>query len=422
MISSLNLRVSWKPVNPQDCVWKNLYRIIMRTVLQERVTIHCNITVWYTNLFLGLKPWRYPQQRQQWIKNGLNWRKFRRGTWQKSEVRKRWLMQQGRRAQKFILPHWRTSVIERMPNWRQSTKNTKVELYSEATLWKMILDLMQYLQNKDHQHHKWRQQKSWISYPDCQGAQDKQLTQYLLKPRSKWKMLQNYWKCPNRNVQILWIRLPKHKWPKSWSSMEDPVVPLERNLYGHHLAELLWEMQFEKILLKFGWDKVKDCSNLCMWMTSNWLERNKILIRCGKYSTKKLIWENQHHSLIIFLGMYSKTMPNKQRYCGQLQNHVRIANFRGWSRETTIPSKSSYFFMVLWHGGSCKEMCLAILWVGNQDDSATLQSIYTMHRWPPLQRRRNEICWRIVTSIISHCSEMLVLGTNWKTWYSMVSE
>ena len=24
MISSLNLRVSWKPVNPQECVWKNL--------------------------------------------------------------------------------------------------------------------------------------------------------------------------------------------------------------------------------------------------------------------------------------------------------------------------------------------------------------------------------------------------------------
>ena len=32
---------------------------------------------------------------------------------------------QGRRAQKFILPHLWTSVIRRMPNWRQSIKNTK---------------------------------------------------------------------------------------------------------------------------------------------------------------------------------------------------------------------------------------------------------------------------------------------------------
>ena len=51
--------------------------------------------------------------------------------------------------------------------------------------------------------------------------------------------------CPD-----IWIRLPRHKWPKSWSSMEDPVVPLERNLYGHHLAGRLWERQFEKVLLE----------------------------------------------------------------------------------------------------------------------------------------------------------------------------
>ena len=38
--------------------------------------------------------------------------------------------------------------------------------------------------------------------------------------------------------------------------MEDPVVPLERNLCGHPLAGLLWERQFEKILLKHGWEKV----------------------------------------------------------------------------------------------------------------------------------------------------------------------
>ena len=29
--------------------------------------------------------------------------------------------------------------------------------------------------------------------------------------------------CPD-----IWIRLPRHKWPKSWSTIEDPVVPLER--------------------------------------------------------------------------------------------------------------------------------------------------------------------------------------------------
>ena len=48
------------------------------------------------------------------------------------------------------------------------------------------------------------------------------------------------------------IKNARKKWPKSWSSIEDPVVPLERNLYGHPLAGLLWEREFEKILLKYG--------------------------------------------------------------------------------------------------------------------------------------------------------------------------
>ena len=65
-------------------------------------------------------------------------------------------------------------------------------------------------------------------------------------------------KIPKSECPDIWICLPKHKWPKSWSNMEDPVVPLERNLYGHLLAGLLWERQFEKVLLEHGWEKVSN--------------------------------------------------------------------------------------------------------------------------------------------------------------------
>ena len=63
--------------------------------------------------------------------------------------------------------------------------------------------------------------------------------------------------------------------------------------------------------------------------------------------------------------------------------------------------------MVLWHGWSRKEVCGTILWVGKQDDSTTLQSINSMPWRPSFQRRRNEICRRIVKSVLSNCSEML---------------
>ena len=53
-------------------------------------------------------------------------------------------------------------------------------------------------------------------------------------------------KIPKSECPDFWIRPPKHKWPISWSSMEDPVVFLERNLYGHPLAGLLWERQLDQ--------------------------------------------------------------------------------------------------------------------------------------------------------------------------------
>ena len=48
-------------------------------------TIHCNIVIGYTNLFLCLKPGRSPQQKHQWIKNGKNWKK--NPAWNLTKVR-----------------------------------------------------------------------------------------------------------------------------------------------------------------------------------------------------------------------------------------------------------------------------------------------------------------------------------------------
>ena len=86
-------------------------------------------------------------------------------------------------------------------------------------------------------------------------------------------------KIPKSECPDIWIPLPRHEQRKSWSSVEDPVVPLERNLYGHPLAGLQWERQFEKILLKHGWEKIPNWEclfahreeglflSVCMWMT-----------------------------------------------------------------------------------------------------------------------------------------------------------
>ena len=228
----------------------------------------------------------------------------------------------------------------------------------------------------------------------------------------------NFKKIPTKSeCPYIWIRLPKHKWPKSWSCIEDPVVRPSRDsrkefvrslpgLLGRAVGDSSIETWLGECLF-FNREKGL-FSNLWMWMTSNWLEKKQNVNPMWKVLNKEVdLGEPTSFLASCILGMHSTTMPNKQRYCGQLQNHVWIANFSGSEQKSiTMLGKSSYLFMVSWYGRSCEEMCGAILWVGKQDDSTTLQSIYSMHRWPPFQRRRNEICWRIVTSMLTNCSKM----------------
>ena len=133
--------------------------------------------------------------------------------------------------------------------------------------------------------------------PGCAGQAGDAVSAYTQVEMEDAPTLLNIRKseCPD-----IWIRLPKHKWPTTWSSVKDPVVPLELNLYGHPLAGLLWERQFEKVLLEHGWEKVPNCELIGKKDEKYWLLGNKVLTPYGKYSWKTLIWENRHHSLTMF--------------------------------------------------------------------------------------------------------------------------
>ena len=111
--------------------------------------------------------------------------------------------------------------------------------------------------------------------PGCDGQAADAVSAYTqVKMEDAHKLL----KIPKSECPDIWIRLPRHKWPKSWSSMEDPVVPLERNLYGHPLAGLCGKGNLRKshcnmfgrrflIGNAYSYTVKKDGSYLCMWMT-----------------------------------------------------------------------------------------------------------------------------------------------------------
>ena len=70
-------------------------------------------------------------------------------------------------------------------------------------------------------------------------------------------------KTQSQNVQIF-----GHVYQNTNGQDHDPVWKIQssllnRNLYGHPLAGLLWERQFEKVLLKYGWRKSSEFVNAC---------------------------------------------------------------------------------------------------------------------------------------------------------------
>ena len=84
--------------------------------------------------------------------------------------------------------------------------------------------------------------------PDCDGQAADAVSAYTVE---NWRMIPESSKFQNQNVQMIGYVFHDTKWTKSLSNIEDLVVPLERNLYGHPLAGLLWEGQFEEVLLEF---------------------------------------------------------------------------------------------------------------------------------------------------------------------------
>ena len=192
--------------------------------------------------------------------------------------------------------------------------------------------------------------------PGCDGQAADAVSAYT---QVKMEDAQKLLKIQKSECPDIWIRLPRHKWPKSWSSMEDPVVPLERNLYGHPLAGLLWKRQFEKILLKHGWEKIPNWE--CLFFhrekglfLSVYVDDIKL---AGKKQNLDPMWKPLNKE--VDLGEPTSFLDHENLGCTQRQCQTSkdiVDKYRtkfesrisaGGIRETTIPSKSSYFFMVL---------------------------------------------------------------------------
>ena len=145
--------------------------------------------------------------------------------------------------------------------------------------------------------------------PGCAGQAADAVSAYT---QVKMEDAPRLFQIPKSECPDTWIRLPRHRWPKSWSDITGPAVLLERNLYGHPLVGLLWrDRQFEEVPLGLGWESTELRMPICSsktrivligirgWHQNGW--KNRIWLQCGRNWWNLLILTYQHHVSIMHI-------------------------------------------------------------------------------------------------------------------------
>ena len=141
---------------------------------------------------------------------------------------------------------------------------------------------------------------------------DKQQTQYLLL--RKWKMEDAHKFIENSKIGVsrhldsstttqMALIMVQYGRPSCSSWAESVRASFSRTIMG----KAIWENPIETWMGENSKLRMSHCTSskriilicVCGWRKIGWKE-NKILIRCGNYSIKKSIWENQHLSWIMY--------------------------------------------------------------------------------------------------------------------------
>ena len=313
----------WNVMNLQGNEWNLLHSQNMKIALQAKVSLRWPITIGFTSSFLCFKLWKCRMLSQRWTRNGRSTKPFQPGSWPKLRTEWRLFSKHEETKKESTLLHWWTSVISKKRGVR--TEISEVERQSRAPWWdcKRRLWILRRLTERGSSASQMTAAQVRRSLQDYLSVMDKQLMPFQHTLRPKWRTLPAYSKFLSQNVQTYGYVF-HDKWPKSWSDIEDPVVPLERNLYGHPSGRIgtgkttrgssvgTWMGKSTELRMSFCSSKNKDYSYRYTWMTLKWLGSNRTWVPCGRNYWKTLTLTDQLHFSITKMGdaLKSKCNPN----------------------------------------------------------------------------------------------------------------
>ena len=238
------------------------------------------------------------------------------------------------------------------------------------------------------------------------------------------------WKYPKSECPDIWIRLPRHKWPKSWSSMEDPVVFLwaksVRSSFDMTvMGQAIWENPIETWLgenSKLGMSLCSSCKRMILICECGWHE-------IGWKETKSWKLLNKE----VDLGEPTSFLDHVYLGCTQRQCEIS---------KNIVDNYWTMFESRISAGGVEKLPFPQNLRISSWSHDMTGNAKTCVERYCELANKTTQQLYKVSTPCIDdhhfkeeetkyvgelsknrwNCSEIRALGTYWKTWYSMVNE
>ena len=241
--------VQWNLRNPQGNEWNLLSSKIMKITLQAKDLLRSLIAIWYTCSSRCHKRWKIQDAKaavdKKWKKFGNNYSmKFGKSQEQKKEV----ILKAQRNKKKVHFCHPRkcgvgTQSTDVPRQSRALGRHCKRRLWSlRSFYWTRLVCVSNDCSKSNGFYCKIT--RLWLT------SRRRSVSLHASKIGGRSQIAQN----SQIGMSRCRIRFPRRKWPKQWRKLKVPVV-LERNLYGHPLAGLLWERQFEEASLELGWEK-----------------------------------------------------------------------------------------------------------------------------------------------------------------------
>ena len=233
-----NMLVLLRPTNLWGYAWKGLKTRTMKTASQEEAWIHWVATIWCTSLFQCLKHWKIPDAKAAVEKE---WEKLEKIlAWQLAKVRnKKEVIEEARNKgrQRSL------RVIDGSLSSREfgvGASISKVQKQSRTpwmTLWLMLQDHTQYSVNNVSSASQMTAAKvmdTISKLPGCAGQAADAVSSYT---QVKMEDAPTLLKIPKSECPDIWIRLPKHKWPKK----HGPVWKTQLFLFSGICTVILWQ-------------------------------------------------------------------------------------------------------------------------------------------------------------------------------------